>query len=85
MFQDILDNIWCGISELEKQTNLDRKNDKMTTTEMLMEMYAALIRIDEKIKNSKELDLDLASLCDQIQEITKTTICNIKNGIYIKK
>ncbi len=85
MFQDILDNIWCGISELEKQTNLDRKNNKMTTTEMLMEMYAALIRIDEKIKTSKELDLDLAGLFDQIQEITKTTICNIKNGIYIKK
>lgn len=82
MFQDILDNIWCGISELEKQTNLDRRNDEMTTIEMLMEMYAALIRIDEKVKTSKELDSDLAGLFDQIQEITSETIGKMKGEIY---
>jgi hypothetical protein len=80
MFQDILDNIWCGISQLEKQTNLDRRNDEMTTIEMLMEMYAALIRIDEKVKTSK--DLDLAELFDQIQKITSETIDKIKGEIY---
>lgn len=54
----------------------------MTTIEMLMEMYAALIRIDEKVKTSKELDSDLSGLFDQIQEITKVTIGKIKGEIY---